>query len=170
MVYRSDRYTLEDILGSFYMENNRIFKVGHSNMLQWSEDRDVTDQVTARLTVSEYGQGEKIQLHLIRYVLLNNELPIGKLFPNDDGEHTDVEDESIMVMLAYKRTNKVFETTWSKEGHANSYYARWLMLDFNRDSRSFNTEEEAKEYQVEMMKAIWGDTLRELNMYHTYFG
>ena len=168
MTNRSERYTLDDVLQSFYLQDNRIIKVG-SNINRIRADKDITEQYSARLQPTEDGRGEKLRLHLIRYVLENQAMPIGSLIEDDDGKYIDITNDRMLIILNYRGRDKVRETQWSTQGHRNRFIARWIDREGNRSSRTFDTTDEAIAYQNEKVEFYFGDELRDLNLHRTYF-
>jgi len=153
---------LNDVLNEFYLKGDRLIKKGNVTGIL-SEDRDVTDQRTVKVA------GIKHTTRRVQYALENNAVPVGRVVVNDMGTYVDVDNNNLYALLLYKNSSKVRETSWSLSGHEPSYMARWTNTEGQRLSKAFKTSYEAKKYQDEMVNEIWGDELKRLNLYNTYF-
>ena len=149
------------VRANFYMVGSELFRVdggntnhkiytslNHQAMVRIGDDRVMTSRVIFVLQ-SGYSSGE--------YLLLN-----------DDGKYVEVK-PTVMQMFAYKKSNKINKTQWSKSGHSERYVARWVNAKGERVSKTFDTHGEAIKYQESMVQNVWGKELKDLNLYDSYF-
>ena len=153
---------VETVLTNFYKEGDRIMKMGSPGHFRWSEDRDVTDQKQARIG-DDATLNYCLEMHYIDYILTNESYPVGWLFKDDDGDYVEMHDETIKMILAYKAKDKVIRN------YNGGYTARYIDREGKRSSKTFTTREEAVAWQRDKVETIWGQALRDLNLYRTYF-
>ena len=111
----------------------------------------------------EDGTVGRFNTQRVIYAIQNNISEFDDLMLNDDGDYEPIPN-SVKSLVAFSKDDKVCKFTPNR-----GWTARWTALDGTRPSKTFDTKEEAIEYQQEQTKLIWSAELKKHNMYEQYF-
>jgi hypothetical protein len=140
----------------FELDRDRLYRVGSlSARFKHQSKVDVTNQVSVRVG------SVRIKTSRVIFALENGYMPNEYLLLDDDDKYVEV-NRHIHQMFAYKNMDKVLD-------RGGKYIARWFNKDFKRESKKFDSYDEAYSYQRDMINTLFGSMFKELNIYNKYF-
>ena len=104
---------------------------------------------------------ERYKTLRVKFAMKNNISHFGSVMVNDNNEITEISD-SVGMLFGYSKYDKISTT------HNGRYLARWTTKNGERDSKCFDSFDQAKEYQQKMFDKHWKHELQSLNLYRTY--
>lgn len=148
---------LDQLNDTFHLDAGELFRTGGRT------NKAINSLKT--FIYREDGSKEIFQTDRIKYAILNNVEMFDPLVQDDNGELVPVP-SNIMTLLSMTKADKV----WLHKDHTRGYTARLTTLGGQRLSKTFESYEDALEWQEKNTIKVWGRRLRKYNVYGKYFG
>jgi len=114
--------------------------------------------------MNDDGTKDVYKVSRLIYAITNNAEEFDYLGTNDDGNLVPLPID-IISLLAHIDADKC----WLHKSNTRGYTARLTALDGTRLSKTFNLYEDALKWQRKYVDIIWGERLKEYNVYNRYF-
>jgi len=161
-------YNAQDVLDTCFLHDGEVWCFGRPGNKAKTRQVDYCVNHQHKVRVTEYGQlpiGSALIL-TAHYILVNEELPSGPVFMDDNNNPVCVS-EALASIMRNKNKSHVYEFTDGKS-RIKSYGVRLQDMNGNRQGELFETRQEAVDAVPGMFDKYWGSELKEHNLYNKY--
>jgi hypothetical protein len=161
-----DEVTVADVTSGYYIKEGRVYRRANLNSKNKAHhiDVDISNQKSTKLHLGD-GMFVNIQLHRLKYILLNRKLPPeGYYVILDDDNQPVAISKRVMALLNNRKFSGV-----SLNSNRSGYTAAVTPLEGKTYTKTFKDRIEAERWSKLENYINLSSRFKELNIYYKYF-
>ena len=162
-------YSVEDVERVCFLRDGELWVYADPSAKQTYRqvDRCVEHQKRVKVVPTSVSPSGAVEVLTAKYILAFGSLPDGFVMLDDNNDIVEV-NANVHQLFSYKHESHVFKQDDGKS-RDKPYMGRIVDMNGNRQVKAFKTHELAESGVKSMMMDEWGDELRGLNIYGSYF-